>query len=120
MATFPLLRTGAYAQYPASQITGFNNLVLLFVDGTEQKYRNAVASRKTWKLQLELLDEQELAAFQLFFEQQQGSAQLFQFVDPWDGSTHASCPFSGDSFEILLEQDMRGSFEVLIEEVFLS
>ncbi len=105
MAAFPILKTGAYAQYPAERRTQFSNVVLRFLDGSEQKYRNFATGRREWTLHLELLNEQEVMALQQFFSQQQGTAQLFAFTDPWDGTIYPSCRLKGDSFEAMMDNE---------------
>jgi len=37
MASFPTLKTSAVAQYPATKAVKFQNQVMRFVDGTEQR-----------------------------------------------------------------------------------
>ncbi len=116
MASFPRLKTGAYAQYPADKTTKFSNIVLRFLDGSEQKYRNAAGSRREWTLHLELLDEREIAVLQQFFEQQQGTSQVFSFVDPWDATTYQTCRLKDDSLVTLMDRELRSGTTLTVVE----
>ena len=62
MATFPILKTTAVAQYPAMRYVQFRNQTVRFVDGTEQRYRDASGPLHRWGIQLSELDESEIAA----------------------------------------------------------
>jgi Fe-S-cluster formation regulator IscX/YfhJ len=72
MATFPQLKTGAVAQYPATKSLRFQNQTVRFLDGSEQRYRDAAGALHQWVIQLSELDESEMAAFEQFFEDNQG------------------------------------------------
>ena len=73
MATFPILKTGAVAQYPARRRVEFQNQAVRFVNGSEQRYRDCTAPRRGWEIALELLDEGELAAVEEFFRAASGT-----------------------------------------------
>ena len=64
---FPTLKTGAVTQYPAKRTLQFNTDALRFLDGTEQRFRDNSSVLHQWTIQLDLLDESELAAFDQFF-----------------------------------------------------
>jgi hypothetical protein len=96
MAAFPKLKTGAVAQYPITRELRAQNQTLRFVDGGQQRYRDAKGVRKRWLIQLELLDEGELAAVEEFFLEVQGAYGSFVFVDPWDGQVYEGCRLEND------------------------
>ena len=93
MATFPLLRTSAVAQYPLSRTTVFSTEILKFVDGSEQRYGNYPQPIIRWTIQLDSLDEGELAAVRQFFRSQTGVSGRFTFTDPFTGTAHPNCSF---------------------------
>ena len=96
MASFPLLKTGAVAQYPADRTGRFSTRVLRFLDGGEQRFAGFGVPLKRWLIRLELLDDTELATFEEFFVAQGGRAGVFTFTDPWDGTVHLNCSFEDD------------------------
>lgn len=114
MATFPTLKTGAVAQYPLSRTVSFATQAVRFLDGSRQSYRLSAGLRR-WTLNLDLLDETELAAVMAFTEQA-GSA-TFSFADPVTGDTVASCVISGGQFEAVLVNELHGQTTLEIEEV---
>ena len=83
MATFPILKTGAVAQYPLACGVRFSTQAVRFMDGSQQRFRLIGTGLRRWTMKLDLLDEQELGAVIAFVEQQ-GSA-VFAFTDPADG-----------------------------------
>lgn len=101
MTDFPLLKTGAVAQYPAERERQFSTEILQFLDGTEQRYRDFDGALLRWVIRLDLLDEQELAELESFYGQEQGEFGVFSFTDPWDGTEYPECSFENE--EILAE-----------------
>ena len=116
MATFPTLKTGAVAQYPAPRRLRFRNQVLRFLDGSEQRYRGSAGALREWTIRLELLDDSELAALRDFFEAQKGQFGSFTFVDPRDNTAYADCSFSDDRMSIELAAESRGGATLVIRE----
>ena len=80
MASFPVLKTGAVAQYPLEYGVHFVTQSVRFMDGSQQRFRLHGTGLRRWTLKLDLLGEDELAAVMAFVEQQ-GSAP-FAFTDP--------------------------------------
>jgi hypothetical protein len=115
MATFPLLKTGAIAQYPLDRASTFSTQVVRFLDGSQQKFRLQGAALRRWTLKLDLLDEQELAAV-IAFAEQQGSA-AFSFTDPVTGDNVAACMLSGLQLDATVNGESRGQTTVVIEEI---
>lgn len=116
MPTFPLLRTGAVAQYPAQKSLAYSNCVTRFLDGAEQRYRECGVPLCRWTIRLDLVDEAELNALDVFFLGQLGAFASFSFVDPWDGSTHANCSLEQDTLDLQMAGEGRGSTRLTIRE----
>ena|ERR1035438_3581429 len=115
MATFPVLKTGAVAQYPLDRGVRFSTQAVRFMDGSRQRFRLYGTGLRQWTLKLALLDEQELGAV-ISFVEQQGSA-TFAFTDPVTGSNVATCIISGDQFDATMNREMSGQTTVIIEEI---
>ncbi len=115
MATFPVLKTGAVAQYPLDRGVRFSTQAVRFMDGSRQRFRVYGAGLRRWTLKLDLLDEQELGAVIAFVEQQ-GSA-TFAFTDPVTGDNVATCVISGGQFDATMIREMSGQTTVVIEEI---
>ncbi len=114
--TFPLLRTNAVMQYPATRDFSFANSVLRFVDGSQQCYRESAASLRRWLVRLDLLDETELSNLQAFFGSNQGRFASFSFTDPWDNTVFPDCSLDQDSFEFTLAGEMRAQTALIVKQ----
>jgi hypothetical protein len=115
MATFPILKTGAVAQYPLGRGVRYATQAVRFMDGSHQKFRLIGVGLRRWTLKLDLLDEQELGAVIAFVEQQ-GSA-TFAFTDPVTGDNVATCVISGPQFDATMTRERDGQTTVVIEEI---
>jgi phage-related protein len=115
MAAFPLLKTGAVAQYPLRRRSTYATEVLQFIDGSEQRFRQYQAPVRSWTIRLDALDETEAAEIERFFESH-GSNTTFSFTDPADGKTYPSCSVDQDEFERVMDVDMRTQVEIVIRE----
>jgi phage-related protein len=116
MASFPTLKTSAVAQYPASKAVMFQNQVVRFVDGTEQRYRDCAGPLHQWVIRLSEIDETEVAALEQFLESNQGSFGSFSFTDPWDNQTYANCSFADDAMDLTSVEEMRGCTSITVRE----
>lgn len=116
MAQFPKLKTGAVAQYPITREARLRNDSVRFVDGSYQRYRDAGAVRRQWTIQLELLDEGEVAAIEEFFAAVQGTYSTFTFTDPWDGHDYENCRIATDSADFLATAEMQGSTTITVTQ----
>jgi hypothetical protein len=116
MTTFPKLKTEAVMQYPGVKALRFQSEIVRFVDGSEQRYRDAASALHRWTVRLDLLDERELSALDEFFEANQGAFGSFAFIDPWDGTEYPDCSLESDSFEFTLTGEMRGQTKLEIRE----
>ncbi len=99
MASFPNLKTGAVAQYPAKRSLVFQNDALRFVDGMEQRYRDSAGPLHRWEISLDRLDEGEVAAVMEFFLAAQGAYEEFSFTDPWDSTVYSNCSLESDALD---------------------
>ncbi len=116
MTMFPTLKTGAVIQYPGKRTLQFNTQVIRFLDGTEQRFREDASQLHRWTIQLDLLDEAELASLDQFFVTSQGRFGSFSFTDPWDGTVYPNCSLLGDTFEFQLRGEMRGKTTLTVCE----
>jgi hypothetical protein len=116
MATFPQLKTGAVAQYPATKSIRFQNQTVRFLDGSEQRYRDAAGPLHRWVIQLSELDESEMAAFERFFVDNQGRLGSFAFRDPWDGTQYDNCSLASDDLALNSLEEMRGKTSLTVVE----
>src|SRR5262249_24272816 len=114
MATFPTLKTGAVMQYPATATIRYSNQLLRFLDGAELRYRDASDPVHEWVIRLDLLDETEMRALELFFLEQQGEFGSFEFIDPKDNVSYPDCSLVIDEFEFSLNGEKRGRTSVVV------
>lgn len=114
--TFPRLRTSALAQYPLGRAPRFSVEALEFLNFSRQVYRDLASARKSWVIDLEKLDESEVARLKEFFEQQRGRWGFFSFTDPWDNTVHAQCSFAEDGFPQQQDEEGRSKIRVVIYE----
>jgi hypothetical protein len=113
---FPKLKTGAVAQYPITRERRLRSESLRFVDGTAQRYRDSAGARLRWMIQLDLLDEGEMASLEEFMAVQQGSYGTFTFTDPWDGIEYEGCRLQGDEAVLISAGEMRGSTTLTVTQ----
>jgi len=116
MTSFPLLKTGVEAQYPFGSQTQFATDVVLFIDGTEQRFRRYAGPLRRWLVRLNLLDETEANAILAFFRAQRGADGVFSFTDPQDGAVYPSCSFASDVVQTSMDAKGRCTTAVLIEQ----
>ena len=114
MGSFPVLSTGAVAQYPLSCRVTFQTEVLKFVDGSEQRFANQGAPVRRWVIQLDRLNEGELAAVRQFFREQGGPTGTFSFTDPMTGTVYPNCMFDQASASGDLKDVSQGAITLTI------
>lgn len=112
--TFPKLKTAAVAQYPITRTTTLRNQTLTFVDGVQQRYRDAADARVRWEIRLDQLDAGEIAAVEEFFLANQGTFGSFSFTDPVDGQVYADCSVEADGLDVSTVDEMRGSTKLTV------
>jgi phage-related protein len=110
-----MLKTGAPAQYPLQSSTRFRTQTVEFLDGSRQTYPLQGRALRSWALQLNLLDEQELRAVADFVTQ--AGSRTFLFSDPVTGEGSIKCILGGDSFDLVQQDELRGQATLLIKEV---
>ena len=91
MATFPILNSGAVAQYPVNVVLGQSVQVLRFLDGSDQRFLNQGRQQRRWQINLNLLNESEISQIQSFFVAQQGEYSTFNFPDPISNQVIPEC-----------------------------
>lgn len=116
MSSFPKLKTGAVAQYPAVRETRFATEIHTFLDRAEQRYRDRSTARRRWLIDLSRLDEVELSALTRFFDEQQGRLGRFDFEDPWSGLIVADCRFDQDEIVLRSDGELDSAVQVVIIE----
>lgn len=116
MADFPLLKSGAVVQYPIERSLLHPSRVLRFIDGAEQSFRTQASALKRWVVTLALLDEDEQARIDAFFDQAGGRLNDFSFEDPWDSVTHASCRLESDELKEALVGEGRSTTRLVIRQ----
>ncbi len=116
MATFPILKTSAVAQYPARKRIEYRNELVRFLDGTEQRYRDCARPAHVWEIRLAQLDEKEAAAVDDFFIQNQGKFASFAFTDPWDGRVYQNCSLDSDTLDLTLTAEISWDTVLTIRE----
>jgi Conserved hypothetical protein 2217 (DUF2460) len=116
MATFPSMKTNAVAQYPARRSVRYQNEVVRFVDGAEQRYRDCAGPLHQWEIRLDLLDEGELAALEAFFAANQGASGSFTFTDPWSGQAYDNCSLASDAMAMTASGEMRSATALVVRE----
>ena len=116
MAEFPKLKTGAVAQHPSIRALEYRTSAFRFIDSSEQRYRERSTQRRRWVLDLSLLDDTELATLNVFFEDVQRGAGLFDFEDPWTGSLVLNCRFENDALTAVTRGEFSNAASVAIVE----
>lgn len=115
-ASFPLLKTGAVVQYPATKTTQYSSFVVRFMDGSDQRYRQYTPALHRWTIKLTLLDEGELHVFEQFFTDLEGAFGTFFFVDPWTQTVYSNCSFEQDTLTYQLTDAAQGALSVVVVE----
>jgi hypothetical protein len=116
MTTFPVLSTGAVAQYPLSRGTSYHVDTVRFMDGSRQQCLVLGKRLRRWLISLSQLNELELASLEQFFDNVQGNAQLFTFVDPLSGESVPNCRLGNSSMLTQYNAMGSGSAAIWIEE----
>ena len=98
MAEFPKISGRAVAQYPSGRLAESSTVVLQYLDGSEQRFRNRATPGTRWLIRLADVATGEMFAIETFFLEQQGRSGSFSFTDPWDGTEYTDCSFESDEF----------------------
>jgi hypothetical protein len=116
MTTFPLLSTGAVAQYPLSRGTSHDVDIVRFLDGSQQRCLVRGKKLRRWLISLAQLEENELANVEQFFDAMQGNTELFTFIDPVTNEPIPNCRISNPSVLTQYAAVGNGSAAIWIEE----
>lgn len=116
MITFPVLKSGAVAQYPAERTVAKTTWIGRFVDGSEQRFRNEATGLHKWVVRLSLLTETEMVAVREFVDNVSGRFESFTFTDPWDGAVYANCSLGNDANTIEWLGENNGRTTLTIRE----
>ena len=116
MAMFPPLKTGAVAQYPAIKALCYQNQIVRFVDGNEQRYRDSAGPLHHWTIRLDKLDETEMASLENFFLSNQGSFASFIFIDPWNAASYPNCSIGSDQLQLTSVEELQNTTSVTVTE----
>jgi hypothetical protein len=116
MARFPLLKTGAVAQYPLEERLAFRNELLWFVDGSRQAYRGAGEALKRWVIRLELLEPSEARTLEEFYMEHKGGFGVFSFVDPVDQQEYPNCSFDQQECTWEFSGERRGAGVLIVRQ----
>jgi hypothetical protein len=116
MPSFPILKSGAVLQYPATRSVTYLNHVIRFLDGAEQRYRGSASLLHRWEIQVDRLDEAEVKALQEFFALNEGMSGQFSFTDPWDGAIYPNCNLEADIFEAEYKAEMQVMTKIVVRE----
>ncbi len=116
MAAFPVLKTGAVAQYPAERTIRLATIVQEFVDGSEQRFPQLGSRLRRWVIRLEQLDDAELFTLEQFFIEQGGAFGRFSFTDLWDGTVYSECSLESDEIELEFESQGCGRAVLVVKE----
>lgn len=116
MSRFPILKTGAVAQYPLKTTYKYKADIVWFLDGSEQRYRNSPGVLHQWEIDLSKLDEQEMAAIEEFFLANEGATSLFAFTDPSTGAVYQNCSVAGSELAFTFVGPLSGTAKTVIRE----
>jgi hypothetical protein len=94
MDTFPTVSSSAVTQYPAIVRYSQGVQVLWFLDGSQQRYLLQPVPLRMWRINLSLLNEDEIFQIENFFQAQQGCYSPFLFPDPFTGTNVPNCHFA--------------------------
>ncbi len=79
---YPILKSGAVAQYPLSRRTRHHILQTETPGGQVKRIHGGRTAEVGWTIQYEDLTDAEAGALELLFEASGGGLQTFRFVDP--------------------------------------
>lgn len=91
MLTFPVLTSGAVAQYPLPISYTSPVQVIRFIDGTDQRFLERGKALRSWHVQLSFVNEDEIHQLENFFQSIAGQYSMFSFPDPYSGQTVPNC-----------------------------
>ncbi len=118
MSTFPLLSTGAVAQYPLARSSSYAVEAIKFLDGSQQRCLTRGKTLRRWLIALQQLSEIELSQLEQFFDAMQGSFGTFTFSDPFTGQAVPNCRINNPAVVTEYLASGNGKAALLIEEIY--
>ena len=109
MFIFPSSLSNLVFQYPTVKQTACSTQVSKFVGGGEQRYQIAGSELRQWTAQPIILPDDAMAQLETFFLSVGGTANSFQFTDPWDGTVYPVCYFKNDLFTRMINDPGRNA-----------
>jgi hypothetical protein len=88
---FPRLSSGAVVQYGSTAGYNWPCQVIRFIDGADQRFLARGRMLRRWRVDLQLLNESEVAAIEQFFGGISGELSTFDFPDPISGTVVPNC-----------------------------
>jgi hypothetical protein len=88
---FPILSSGAIAQYGLPLGRSSPSQIIRFLDGTDQRFLTRGPMLRRWLIDLHLLNESEIASIEAFFNAMGGQYSTFNFPDPIGGTSVPNC-----------------------------
>ncbi len=88
---FPTLSSGAVSQYGLPIGFVWPAQVIRFVDGSDQRFLASGQMFRRWAINLNLLNESEIASVEAFFNALGGEYTTFTFPDPISGASVPNC-----------------------------
>ena len=88
---FPILSSGAVAQYGSPLGLVSPAQIVRFVDGSDQRFLTCGRVLRRWLINLRLLNESEIAGLESFFGAMGGEYSTFTFPDPVAGVSVPNC-----------------------------
>jgi hypothetical protein len=115
MPTLPLLRSGSSVQYPFVTRHKCTTEIIRFIDGSEQRFTQAGATR-TWKISLSDLMPEEVIALDAFAQSNLANNDRFTFHDPVSGDVLNQCNLATEPIEIEHVGEQRASLSLIVIE----
>lgn len=116
MATFPSLSSGAIAQYPLVFGVSQGTSVIRFIDGSDQRFLIQGKQLRSWQIRIELLNDNEMAQLEDFFDSQQGTCSTFTFPDPISGTEVPNCRLASAELTTAYAAQGSGSASLWVVE----
>jgi len=115
MATFPNLKSGKPAMYPATRGRGYMTGTVKFLDQSEQRWK-ARAPLTRWELTFTGVDGYDLSLVRAFFNSMKGA-----FDSTWDvtigGVLYSNCVFEQDDFSPVEQRNNRHNLTLRFRQV---
>lgn len=115
MSYFPVLKTGAEAQYGIERLQDCPVTVQRFLDGRTRRFAQE-RTRRIWRLRLSELSAQEAERINTFAGDHFETGEPFIFRDPWTGEDYPGCEIRGGQIQIRADGEHKYHVQLLIEQ----